>query len=39
MHEKFLELGMESPFDSERMARLLESDEGSVVGEGQPRPQ
>ena len=27
---------MDSPFDSERMARLLESDEGSVVGEDSP---
>jgi mycothiol S-conjugate amidase len=33
MHEKFLELGMESPFDSGRMARMLESEnEGAVVG-------
>ena len=32
MHEKFLELGMESPFDSGRMARMLESEnEGAAV--------
>jgi mycothiol S-conjugate amidase len=39
MHEKFVELGLESPFDSERMARLLESDESGVVGEDSSRPE
>jgi mycothiol S-conjugate amidase len=27
MHEKFIELGMESPFDDERLARMRERDE------------
>jgi mycothiol S-conjugate amidase len=38
MHEKFLELGLESPYDDERMARFLQSDaeEASATDEGGP---
>jgi mycothiol S-conjugate amidase len=38
MHEKFLELGMESPFDSGRMARLLESESEPEPGGTAPQP-
>jgi len=31
MHEKFLELGLDSPFDKERMARLMDSDAATTV--------
>jgi mycothiol S-conjugate amidase len=39
MHEKFLELGMESPFDSGRMARMLESDKEAPAGAPDERPE
>jgi mycothiol S-conjugate amidase len=39
MHEKFLELDMESPFDSGRMARLLESETESPAGHADGRPE
>ncbi|MDQ6782088.1 MAG: mycothiol conjugate amidase Mca [Actinomycetota bacterium] len=31
MHEKFLELGMESPFSDERMARLMKTEEDGTT--------
>jgi mycothiol S-conjugate amidase len=39
MHEKFLELGMESPFDSGRMARMLESEQEGEADEADRRPE
>jgi mycothiol S-conjugate amidase len=39
MHLKFLELGMESPFDSERMARLLETNEDGTADRTSGRPE
>jgi mycothiol S-conjugate amidase len=39
MHEKFLELGMESPFDSGRMARMLEAEKEIPGGEPDQRPE
>jgi mycothiol S-conjugate amidase len=38
MHEKFLELGLESPFDDERMARLLDSESDIASGDASGRP-
>jgi mycothiol S-conjugate amidase len=38
MHEKFLELGLESPFDDERMARLLDTEADVVAGAKSGRP-
>ena len=32
MHEKFLELGMESPFDDERMTRILDAEAKEQAG-------
>jgi mycothiol S-conjugate amidase len=32
MHEKFLEMGLESPFDEERMARLLDAEADVAAG-------
>lgn len=39
MHEKFLELGMDSPFTDERLARLISTEEKESTGEagGLPR--
>ncbi|MGH9054319.1 MAG: PIG-L family deacetylase [Acidimicrobiales bacterium] len=34
MHDKFLELGMDSPFTDERMARLLRSEAEEAAGAG-----
>jgi mycothiol S-conjugate amidase len=33
MHDKFLELGLESPFTDERLARLIEAEDREVRGE------
>ncbi len=37
-HEKFLELGMESPFTDERMARVLASEERDQAGDSNRLP-
>lgn len=39
MHDKFLELGMESPFSDERMSRLLQAEEAERGGAVPERPQ
>ncbi len=39
MHQKYLELGMESPFDSGRIARALESDQDTGTGDKPSRPE
>lgn len=38
MHEKFLDLGLESPFDDERMTRLLSAEEQERTGPPPERP-
>jgi mycothiol S-conjugate amidase len=38
MHEKYLELGLDSPFDSGRMARMLETEEDTTAGDTNGRP-
>ena len=38
MHDKFLELGMESPFSDERMKRLLDSEADAAQGDQSGRP-
>jgi mycothiol S-conjugate amidase len=38
MHEKFLELGLESPFDDEHMSRLLDSEPGVAVADADGLP-
>ena len=39
MHEKFVELGLESHFNNERLARLLEAEANAVAGDHNDRPQ
>jgi mycothiol S-conjugate amidase len=38
MHDKFLELGMESPFSDERMSRMLAAEESEAAGTTPERP-